>query len=298
MTMLVINTAVVRALLVLKGLTRKTLAKAAGVREDNLRAWLSNAQAADLCLARKNQILVLRALGIDEDTPRSDTVHAWYLDESSGRKRDEGIAALQVLLSAYGSASVTYFGPDSDSPFSLSERVHFGLRFSAFRAILTVTPGFLREIKFSPELLKELKWADTTPVCMLPEIRFEQIVNADVTSGEFDDLAKGQVETAKWESILLLAREHNISPEYVASWMFELIEKREEKVALASSHAPVPLEHVDPAITEVLPLPVGTAAEPVVVPVVATVAPAISEAPTQTADVMSITEHALFQKRS
>lgn len=235
--MLVVNTTVVRALMVLRGLNQKSLAKLAGVREDNLRAWLSGAESADLCMARKNQILVLRALGVDEESPRSDTVHAWYLDESSSRSTQEGLDALSIIISAYENAAVMHFGADEDSPFTLSQCSHFGLRFSSFRVVLTVKPGFFRDVKFSPDEVRGLAWAKQNPVCFLPGFRFEQLANADVTPTEFDDFAAGQVELAKWENLHLLAREHQIRAEDIARWMFIEVSDREERLSIANEQA-------------------------------------------------------------
>lgn len=235
--MLVVNTTVVRALMVMRGLTQKSLAKLAGVREDNMRAWLSGSESADLCMARKNQILVLRALGVDEEAPRSDTVHAWYLDESSSRSTQEGLDALKVILSAYEDATVMHFGADEDSPFTLSQCSHFGLRFSSFRVVLTVKPGFFRDVKFSPDEIRGLAWADVDPVCFMPSFRFEQLSNADVTPTEFDDFAGGQVELAKWENLHLLAREHQIRAEDIALWMFREVSDREERLSIAHEQA-------------------------------------------------------------
>lgn len=235
--MLVVNTTVVKALMVLRGLNPKSLSKVAGVREDNLRAWLSGSESADLCMARKNQILVLRALGVDEESPRSDTVHAWCLDERSARTREQGLDALGVIVSAYDDAEVMHFGADEDSAFTLSQASHFGLRFSSFRAVLTVRPGFFRDVKFSPDEVRGLAWASENPVCLLPAFRFEQISNSDVTPTEFEDFTCGQVELAKWENLHLLAREHQIRAEDIALWMFSEVSAREERLSIAQEQA-------------------------------------------------------------
>ena len=253
--MLVVNTTVVKALMVLRGLNPKTLSKVAGVREDNLRAWLSGSESADLCMARKNQILVLRALGVDEESPRSDTVHAWALDERSARTREQGVDALSVIVSAYDDAEVMHFGADEDSAFTLSQCSHFGLRFSNFRAVLTVRPGFFRDVKFSPDEVRGLAWADENPVCLLPAFRFEQISNADVTPTEFEDFTCGQVELSKWENLHLLAREHQIRAEDIAVWMFSEVSAREERLSIAHEQAKKHVLLEDATVVSVEPTP-------------------------------------------
>jgi transcriptional regulator with XRE-family HTH domain len=235
--MLVVNTTVVRALMTLRGLNRKSLAKLAGVREDNLRAWLSGADSADLCMARKNQILVLRSLGVDEEAPRADTVHAWVLDETTNKRREEGIAALHTIVSAYQDAQVVHFGLNADSAFTFSEHSHFGLFFTGFRAVLTVKPGFFRDVQFSPDSVKGFTWAAENPVCLLPDFRFLQITSSDVTPTEFDDFATGQVELSKWENLHLLAREHQIRAEDIAKWMFSEVAEREERLSISLEQA-------------------------------------------------------------
>lgn len=227
-----VNTLVVRALMTLRGHTRSSLAQAAGVREDNLRAWLADSDSSALCLALKNQIVVLRALGIDGDLPRADTVHSWVLDESNRHNYQQGIDALNIVLQAFGKAEVVHFGRESDSAFSFFEDVYFGLRFSEFRAVLRVKPGFLRDLKFAPEVCPDLSWANENAVCMLPEYRFSQVGKADVTTSEFDDFIRGQVELEKWENLHLLAREHNISADSIAKWLFVEVQERESRNAL------------------------------------------------------------------
>jgi hypothetical protein len=296
--MLVVNTTVVRALMTLRGLNRTLLAKLAGVREDNLRAWLSGADSAELCMARKNQILVLRSLGVDEESPRSDTVHAWVLDESSATRRSEGLDALQTIVSAYQEAEVVHFGPDEDSAFSFSQTSIFGLRFEGFRVVLTVKPGFFRDVQFSPDSVKGLVWASENPVCMLPSYRFEQMANADITPAEFDDFAAGQVELAKWENLHLLAREHHIRAEDIARWLFKEVGEREERLSIAQEQAKkhVLLEDsnlvldasLTPDATKAVSAPAASAS--------GGEANASDESPRK-AEVNSITEHRLFMKR-
>lgn len=236
--MLVVNTTVVRALMTLRGLSLSTLAKLAGVREDNLRAWLAGTDGAELCMARKNQVLVLRALGVDDEAPRSDTVHAWFLNESSGRSRNEGLAALNTIVSAYQKAEVVHFGMEEDSAFAFSQNSVFGLRFEEFHAILTVKPAFFRDVQFSPDSLTGgLAWAQENPVCLLPNFRFEQISSADVTPSEFEDFTSGQVELAKWENLHLLAREHQIHAADIAKWMFKEVTERESRLSIANEQA-------------------------------------------------------------
>ena len=280
--MFVVNTTVVKALMTLRGLSRKGLAKLAGVREDNLRAWLAGGDSADLCMARKNQLVVLQALGIDDDTPRSDTVHAWVLDESSREARMAALEALSVMVSVYDGAEVIHFGADSDSAFTLSQPSHFGLRFAAFRVVLTVKPAFFRDVRFTPDDINGFSWAQENPVCLLPAFRFEQLANSDVTPAEFDDFAKGQVELAKWENLHLLAREHQIRPEDIARWMFTEVAQREERLRIAREGAekhvllqdhnlgaPVDLE-MEP-FAPMAPIPVAPVTAP---PAAATPAPA------------------------
>lgn len=284
--MLVVNTAVVKALMTVRGLNLKSLAKLAGVREDNLRVWLSGAESADLCMARKNQIQVLRALGIDEDTPRSDTVHAWVLDESSAQRREEGMEALQTVVQAYGEATVVHFGADEDKAFSFTESSAFGLRFADFCAVLTVKPGFFRDVRFYPEAIPGMAWAEGNAVCLLPDFRFEQLSRSDVTPAEFDDFAAGQVELEKWGNLHLLAREYHIRPEEIARWMCKEVEEREMRVnlALEQSRKHVLLEDAPivvevPAFVEDEPLTVQ-AAQPVMPPVPVTpAAPAPAQVP-------------------
>lgn len=227
-----VNTTVVRALMTLRGFTRSSLAKTAGVREDNLRAWLADSDSSDLCMAKKNQILVLRALGIEGELPRPDTVHAWLLDESSRSGRQAGLDALQIVLEAFGKAEVIHFGRDTDPVFTFSEDVFFGLRFSEFRVVLRVKPGFLRDVQFAPESCANLEWAKENAICMLPEQRYQQIVKSDVTSSEFEDYVRGQVELEKWESLHLLAREHNIGADSIAKWLFAEVQEREARTSL------------------------------------------------------------------
>ena len=311
-TQTVVNTHVVRALMTLRGHTRQSLSVAAGVREDNLRAWLASSDSSELCLARKNQILVLRTLGIDGLKPRTDTVHLWHLDESSRAARTQGMDALSIAISAFGPAEVIHFGREQDAMFGFSENVYFGLRFSAFRVVLRVKPGFLREVKFSPSALKDLAWAEVNPVCMLPEHRFAQIAKADVTSQEFEDFASGAVELQKWENLHLLAREHHITAEQIARWMVGEVTRREAATSLTFNDAedemllehqaePTQVKPIPAAAEAPAPMPAATAprpeprAEPTPAPK-ASAAPATPAAPA-TEESSNVIDTGLFTRR-
>jgi hypothetical protein len=169
------------------------------------------------------------------------------------------------------------------------------LRFPDFRVVLTVKPGFFRDVQFSPESIKGLSWADENPVCMLPSYRFEQITNADVTPAEFDDFIVGQVELSKWENLHLLAREHHIRAEDIARWMVKEVGEREERLSIAQEQAKkhVLLEDANLVLEASLgPVDVAKAG-----PAPAGEVDTGTEDAPRKAEVNSITEHRLFVKR-
>lgn len=212
-----INTKVVESLMQLRGFTRKSLAQIAGVRLENLNAWMDANDGSNMYVSPQNQTEILHALGITGEGLRTDCVHHWRIEERYFS--NEAYQNLQIMFHAFGQAYAVVFQRNHEPALSFSKRQVFGVRFADACVVLEVTAPYLKSIYFDPENFEGLEWAFEDYVALLDNSEIERLVGADMTPAEFDDFATGKVESEKWSKLHLIAREYNISPDDVEDWM-------------------------------------------------------------------------------
>lgn len=226
-----VNTRVVEALMRLRGFSRKTLAQVAGVRFENLNAWMDANDGSDLYVSRHNQGEILHALGVEGQALRRDCVHHWKISERYFSH--DAYQDLQILLHAFGEALAVVFQRQHEPALNFSRRQVFGLRFAEACVVLEVSVPYLKSVYFDPENFEGLRWAFDDFVALLNPRELERLVGADITPAEFDDLATGKVDAEKWSKLHLIAREYGIGPDEVEDWMVSKAKSAANSAALA-----------------------------------------------------------------
>jgi transcriptional regulator with XRE-family HTH domain len=213
-----INTNVVRALMALRRIDESTLANIANVSPPLLSRWLNGEgdQSEDL-VAFTAQLEILRVLGITEDTPRNDMVHYWYVHEPLFSLSSRNYWAVAQVTRAFGRAEVVYFAKDSDPMVSLGSKIHFGLQFPSFRAVLEVTSHPLRNVGFDPRHIGDAQWAPGHNGVLMDEADFVNLGPGLMTPRVFDAQLNVGKEMLAWERLNLLARDKNIGAEQLAA---------------------------------------------------------------------------------
>jgi hypothetical protein len=213
-----VNTAIVSALMALRGVDSSTLASLAHVTRKDLSAWLSRtASEDDESIPFETQLEVLRLLGIHGETPRSDIVHYWRVRESLFSSVSSAYAALSLVLRAFGSAQVAYIAQETDPVFSFSAKAHFGLRFPTFMAILEVTAHPLRSISLNPETMPELTWMPDTMGILLPTEDYARLEPGAMKVRGLTQYLTYTEERAHWERLRDVAIEKGVRAEQVAN---------------------------------------------------------------------------------
>lgn len=226
-----VNTRVVEALMRLRGFNRQSLAQIAGVRLENLNAWMDANDGSDLYVSRHNQGEILHVLGVTGEGLRSDCVHHWKIEERYFSR--EAYEDLQIMLHAFGEALAVVFQRTHEPAISFSKKQVFGIRFAEACVVLEVKTPYLKSVYFDPENFEGLRWAFDEFVALLEDKELDRLVGADITPAEFDDFATGKVESEKWSKLHLIAREYNISPDEVEDWMVSKAKAAEKGAALA-----------------------------------------------------------------
>lgn len=232
-----INTRVVRALMYLRDVNRKTLAQQAGVHYDNLKAWLQTPQGSELYLTPPSQIAVLKALGVEGAMLRPDQVHRWHIDQRRAAG-DAVFRPMMIVAQAFGHAKFVFFQQQSWQPFSMQRELLFGLKFDMFRAVLSVRCSMLRPIALDSWGLAPYLTPDAAPVVSITQETAERLDNAGVTPKEFDQLYAGVPRLTSWEDVPLVGRELGIAPEEVLEWMSARDLAWKQGQPSAASHPP------------------------------------------------------------
>jgi hypothetical protein len=276
---MLINTHVVRALMALRRIDEPTLANIANVATPLLSRWLADGAEGDELIAFDTQLEILRVLGINGETLRSDIVHYWYVHQELFSTNAKTYWAVQTMTEAFGQAEVVYFAKDTDPLASMTARTHFGLQFSSFKVVLEVSCHPLRNIGFDPADFEHLQWAANAAVLVDRE-QFEKLAPGLMTPLLFDSQMSIGREQLAWERLNLLSREHRIGPEQLELLLRNVQQglltpqlggqpQAAPAVAPVAAPAVAPVAPADMAAPETAP-----AREPAVAPVAAPPAPA------------------------
>jgi len=233
-----VNTNVIKALMRLRGFTSKNLSQLAGVRLENLHAWLDANDGSDLYISNSNQAEILRVLGIANEGLRTDCIHHWKIQEkyfSTEAYRD-----LQIMLHAFGTESpvlAVVFQQNKEPSLNFSTRQVFGLRFEQACVLLEVSTPYLKGVYFNPDNFEGLSWAWDNFVTLLADSELDKLLDADMTPAEFDDYATGKDDAIKWSRLHLIAREYSITPDDVEDWMISKAKANQMSSSVAKQGA-------------------------------------------------------------
>lgn len=241
-----VNTAVVKALMQLRGISDVALSSLAHVTVGDLRSWLNeDSESSSELVEFDLQLEILRLLGVHGDQPRGDLVHYWRVHENLFSKNSENYGALQVLLRTFGSAQASYLAQESDPMVNFQARAHFGLRFESFLAILEVTSNPLRNISFGPEVLSGLSWNADSLGVLLPEAEFKRLQPGAMRVRSLTQYLTYTAEVKHWERLRESALSQGISAEQVARVLTgESSDTYLLRQSVIEGHASVPAEAI------------------------------------------------------
>lgn len=213
-----VNTSVVKALMVLRNVDVVSLANLVHVTTEDLHAWLQElGDDFDDKVPFEVQIEILKILGVQGDTPRSDVVHYWRLHESFWSRSDSTYWPILVMLKAFGGAQMVAISPEAEPFLCWHAKSHFGLKFESFVAILEVSAHPLKTITFGPEVLPDLSWVPETMGVLLPEAEYARLQPGAMKVRGLRQYLTYSAEASQWEKLRDAALEKGIGAEQVAA---------------------------------------------------------------------------------
>lgn len=276
-----VNTSVVKALMHLRGIDGATLANLVSTTGVDMHAWLYDiGEDSEERVPFDTQLEILKLLGINGETPRQDVVHYWRIHESLFSRPNDTYWSLQVLLKAFGKANAVFITREADPAFSFNTKVHFGLRFASFYAILEITAHPLRSISFDPETMPDMAWLPDTMGVLLPDAEYDALEPGAMKVRGLQQYLTYNTEVRQWERLRDAALEKGIRAEQVASLLLSGA-SADSLLSAKPEQAKVTAPVVEPLITKTEPV----AAEPVAAAIVTPAAVAPAAMPETRADV-------------
>lgn len=215
-----INPVVVRALMILKGLTGGELANIANIPEEDFNVWIDGMDESDDLIEFEKQLEILKYLGISGDSPKAEVVHHWKLYEPLFSNPKVTYMPLLVILKTFGQAQVVFLAPESDPYISFNSKAVFGLKFSNFLSILEINSHPFKPISFDPELefLSEyLSWVPDSLGVLLSEEEFKQLKPAKLKPQHLDQYLSYTSEMSNWDKLKARAIEKGIKAEDIVN---------------------------------------------------------------------------------
>lgn len=213
-----IDTAVVRALMSLRGISAETLCSLAHVTRADMLAWLNEeGDSHDERVEFDTQLEILRMLGIAGEAPRPDVLHFWRIHEPFFSRASTTYWPLETVLKAFGKAQVAYLARESDKAITFEAKTRFALKFGAFNAILEVTTHPLRSASFDPESMANLSWLPDSMGVLLPDAQYDRMEPGSMKVKGLTQFLTFTAERAQWERLREMALEKGIPADQVAA---------------------------------------------------------------------------------
>lgn len=213
-----VNTAVVKALMHLRGISEEVLCNLSHVARVDMNAWLYDiGEDTEERVPFEIQLEILKVLGINGETPRSDVVHYWRVYEPFFSKAGDSYWALNVMLKAFGKVQAVYLARESDPALNFQARATFGLRFGSFLAILDVTAHPLRSISFDPSNMADVAWLPDTMGVLLPDADYDNLEPGAMKVKGLQQYLSYNTEMVQWERLRDAALEKGMRAEHVAA---------------------------------------------------------------------------------
>jgi hypothetical protein len=213
-----IDTAVVRALMSLRGISQDTLCTLAHVSHQDMHAWLNDeGDKADERVEFATQLEILRILGIAGESPRPDVVHFWRVQETFFSRASSTYWPLETVLKAFGRAQVSYLARETDPAITFEARTCFALKFGGFHAILEVVTHPLRSPSFDPESMANLSWLPDSMGVLLPDSQYDNLQPGSMKVKGLAQHLTYTSERVQWERLREMALEKGIPAEQVAA---------------------------------------------------------------------------------
>lgn len=232
-----INTAVVRALLQLKGVDTATAAKLTHIPHAHLLDWLQDdSPEMNESVPFEVQLELLNLLGVRDGAPRNDVVHYWRIYEPLFTSSAKSYASLQTVLKAFGPAQAAYIAREADPMLMTEAKAHFALKFVNFLAILEVSAHPLRSISFNPGEMPDLSWTPGSQGVLLSGEDYLRLEPGSMRVKGLSQCLTYSTEVSQWDRLRESAIEYGISAEHVASLLLEA----NPQLAKLPSKAPAP----------------------------------------------------------
>ncbi|MCC5610589.1 hypothetical protein LC612_28520 [Nostoc sp. CHAB 5834] len=202
MTQDIVNTSAVKALMHLRGVSNAMMANFINCTLSRFEAWLYEyGENSDSMVGHREQLEVLRILGVEGDTLRPDVVHYWRVYEGLFSRPSNTYWALSIVLKTFGKAEMAHLTLEKDPGFSLKAVTHFALRFPEFAAVLEVTAHPLKSCSLDPSLMPELSWVHGEPLIFVQEESFASFEPGFFAAKELQQQLSFSAESGEWERL-------------------------------------------------------------------------------------------------
>ncbi|MDO8416320.1 MAG: hypothetical protein Q7S87_08935 [Agitococcus sp.] len=249
-----INTSIVKSLMALKGVSEESVCNIAHVTQADMQAWLyDEGKDSEDRVPFETQLEILKLLGINGEIPRNDIVHYWKLHEPLFSKPMDTYWPLQIMFKAFGKAQAVFLASDTDPVICFKSKVHFGLKFNDFLAILEVTANPLKAISFNPDILSEMSWMPDTMGVLLSADEYAGLEPGAFKVKNLQKYLSYNVEIAQWDKLREAAIEQGLRAEQVAAMLIgtTLLNAKDRIPAeIASKSSPVSAVSVATATEE------------------------------------------------
>lgn len=210
-----INTRVVVALMRLRGISLEAMGNLLHIPRCDLIDWLVHEK--DDVVQFETQLEALKCLGINNDKPRDDVVHYWFIKEPLLGTAHDIYHDLTVITETFGFAEAVHITATYDPLLTTQAKTHFGLRFKNFYAMLEVTGHPLRTLRFDPDKLPGLEWVSGVQCVMLENNDYEKLEPGAMRVGGIRRHLSYNENKAAWDELQAKAAQRSLTPEAIAT---------------------------------------------------------------------------------
>lgn len=194
----------------------------------NLKTWLAG-KKENLRPQSVINLMALLGLKVDGGIRLDDSrVHFWHLHDRTFGRSKTAYAPLTALSKLLAGSSITAVRPPKPSLADKLLRAYYLVSGNGVRVVVCVSKGPFKAARVGPEIIKGGAWRDDNDHHTIPTSakRWNNLVERDLTSFEFDQIFNMVEETVSWNDVSLMAREFGVAASDVAQWIADKFGER------------------------------------------------------------------------
>lgn len=222
----------------LQGVDINVLARAANLPRENVQSWIAGNRSG---LRVQSIVHLMGMLGLRMDAGvwslDPGRVHFWHLTMGVTANADAVLTPLMLLSKMLAGTAITQILPPKRGRGGMWRTDYYMIGGPECRVVVSIKRPAIRRLRVTPEVVKGALWRDDNKhhTMLIPSTHWGHVVARDMTPKEFDQAFNESLGAMAWGDLSMAARQYNLTPEDLMSWIRDRFEGGDAGVRSAAT---------------------------------------------------------------